>query len=228
MSTLPTNFSSFADPATLLGSGGSLSVPPSTNWAQLGSALSMIPAAAFPTVGSQSGTTSSNLSTGQNVSGNSTTSSGYGSAGTTAIAQLLPLISKLATNTNLAPYQAQQTEAINNASNANANNINADLASRGLSRSPVASTAMANNNAQRIAATTNLQQQIPLLQNQLTQQNSGAIASILSQLPKTTTGTTGQTGTTTQSGSTAQNVNSSSGGGIAGLFGGLGAALASL
>lgn len=237
MSTSNLGYTPQASPFTLTGSGGSLSTP--TDWGQiasLGSALSLIPANAFPTTGSSSGTTTSNLNTGQSITGNTTgstsTSTGYGAAGTATIAQLLPLLSQLSKNTNLAPYQAQQTEAINNQANASTANINSDLAARGLSRSPVASTALQNINAQRTAATANLNQQIPLLQNQLTNTNAGTIANILGQLPKTqsstTSGTTGQSGTTTQTGNTSQQVNTSQGGGVAGLFSGIGKALAAI
>lgn len=238
MGTAPVDMNSILNSINPLPSSAPTSGIP-VNWGQvgsLGSALSMIPAAAFPTTGSSSGTTTSNLNTNQNLTGtttgNTSSTSGYGAAGTATIAQLMPMLSQLSQNTNLQPYQAQQTEGINNTANAATANANADLAARGLSRSPAAATSIANIGAQRTGAITNLNQQIPLLQNQLTSSNAGTIAGILSQLPKTgttaTSGTTGQTGTTSQTGNTTQNVNTSQGGGAAGLFGGIGSALASL
>lgn len=205
------------------------------NWNQIfqtGAALSAIPAAAFPTVGSQSGSTASNLNTNQNLSGTTsgTTTSGFGTAGNDVIAQLLPLLSKLTGSTNLAPYQASQIQGINQQANNSTEGVNADLAARGLSRSPAASTTVGNINAQRTGAITNLNQQIPLLQNQLTQSNANTIGGILNMLPRVSSqsGTTNQSGISNQSGTTNQNINSSSGGGVAGLFGGIGAALANL
>jgi hypothetical protein len=211
---------------------------PSPTWGNFGfnpqtiAALSAIPASAFPTVGSQSGNTASNLNTSQNLTGSTsgTTSQGFGNVGNDVIAQLLPLISKLAGNTNLAPYQANQIEGINQQARNNTEAVNSDLAARGLSRSPAATTAIGNINAQRSGAITNLNQQIPLLQNQLTSSNAGTINNILNSLPRTTsqTGTSSQGGSSSQTGNTSQNINTQQGGGIAGLFGGIGAALANL
>lgn len=242
MSTSPTNWSQLLSSAPL-----NTSYTP--NWSDLlnsfgtPSGLGNISsglAAAFPSVGNSSGSTSSNLNTNQNLSGatsgttSGTTTAGYGAAGNSVIAQLLPLLSKLTTSTNLQPYQAQQTQLINQGSNNQQQNVDANFASRGLSTSPAAASAAANIQAQRQGAITNLNQQIPLLQNQLTGTNAGVINNILSSLPRvgsttgSTSGTTSQSGSSSQAGNTNQNVSTSQGGGAAGLFGGIGAALAGL
>lgn len=211
------------------------SVNAPTNWSQYTTPAAAgfgALASAFPTIGSSSGTTSSLLNTLQSLTGSTTgtTTQGYGTAGTAAIANLLPMLNQLSSNTNLQPYQAQQTQNINQQANSQSANVNAEEAARGLATSPAAATAAANIQAQRGAAVTNLNQQIPLLQNQLTQQNSAAIGNILSILPKvgTTAGTTGQTSSSNQTGTTQQQVQTQQGGGLAGIFGGIGQALSNL
>lgn len=210
----------------------------------------------FPTVGNQSGNTSSILQTLQSILGNTsstgttgtsgtstgTTSTGYGTAGNDVISSLLPMLSSLSKAPDLSGYQTGQIGNINQSANAGREQVNNEMASRGLATSPAAATAAANIDAQRRGAVTSLNQSIPLLKNQLQNTNISTIGSILNSLPKisstsgttgttgvqSSTGTTSQTGSTGQTGSTTQNVNSSAGGGISGIFGGLGTALASL
>ena len=145
-------------------------------------------------------------------------------------------------NVNLAPYQAQQSEAINRSSNLQSEAVRNIMAARGLSSSPVAGTAEAGVQAGRFGQLTNLRQQIPLLQNQLTLQNLQGATGLYGQLPRGSvstgvgtseqTGSTNQTGSTISSGTTNQNQNyqnqTSTGGGLGSMFGGIAGILASL
>lgn len=94
---------------------------------------------------------------------------------------------------------AQNTQGINAASDAQKAGLNADLASRGLSTSPVAGSVMANADNNRINQISQASQAAPLAANQLNLQNLMASIPLLSSLPKTTTigGTTDVTGTQT-------------------------------
>lgn len=145
-------------------------------------------------------------------------------------------------NVNLAPYQAQQSESINRSSNLQSEAVRNIMAARGLATSPVAGTAEAGIQAGRFGQLTNLRQQIPLLQNQLTLQNLQGASGLYGMLPRGSTatgvGTTEQTGSTSQYGTTSsmgttdqkQNYNQqqSAGGGIGSMFGGIAGILASL
>jgi hypothetical protein len=178
---------------------------------------------------------------------------GYATPGATNLSgQLAGTYSSIAQPTNLAPYESQQIAQINQNANSQNSSQQAELAARGLSTSPVSGAVAAQTQAGRVAQTTSLEESLPVLQQQLTLQNLGAGTSYLAGAPKTqntggtttgtTTGQTSQTGTTSQIGNTSQsgsqntNVNSTSttqqnqeaGGGLSGLFGGLGSVLASL
>jgi hypothetical protein len=137
-----------------------------------------------------------------------TTVGGYASPAATALSsQLANQYSNLANkSTNLQPYAAQQIQNINTNSQAQTQAQQAALAARGLSTSPVAGTVAAQTEASRVGQVTNLQQQLPLLQQQLQLQNLGAGNSFLANAPKTqaVTGTTAQTGTSSQTGNTSQ------------------------
>ena len=180
-----------------------------------------------------------------------TTTGGYATPGATNLSNsLASAYGAIAQPTNLSPYEAQQTQQINTNSGATDQAQQAALAARGLSTSPVAGAVAANTQAQRVGQITNLQQQIPLLQQQLNLQNLSAGNSYLANAPKTqtqvgtTAGTTNQVGTTTQTGDTSQtgstqqnstqqnntvsNQQQKANGGLGGLFGGLGAVLSLL
>jgi hypothetical protein len=224
-------------------------------------------AGAFPTPTSTSGTTTGNSTTNsssniqsllntlstiqgqqnQNTTAqqNQTTTSGYATPGATNLSNSLAnAYSQISQPVNLSPYEAQQTANINTAQQA-------ALAARGLATSPVSGAVEANTQQARVGQITNLQQQIPLLQQQMNLQNLGAGSNYLATAaPKTSTtaGTSGQqvAGTTTQTGNTSQTGNTTqtgqqntqstqqtqqqqkSGGGIGGFLGGLGGVLASL
>lgn len=182
-----------------------------------------------------------------------TSTGGYATSGATNLStNLAGAYGAIAQPTNLAPYQSQQIAQINQNSNATGQAQQAELAAKGLSTSPVSGAVAAQTTAQRTGQITSLDESLPLLQQQLTLQNLGAGTSYLAGAPKTqatggtttgtTTGQTSQTGTTSQTGNTSEsgsqntNVNSTSttqqnqetGGGLSGLFGGLGSVLASL
>jgi Chaperone of endosialidase len=101
------------------------------------------------------------------------------------------------TNPSLTGYGAQQTSSINANSNAQEQAVNALMASRGLSTSPVAGTAQAGIEQNRVNQIDSMQQQLPILQNQMNLQNLGAASSFAASIPKGSTTTTG--GQSTQS-----------------------------
>lgn len=108
---------------------------------------------------------------------------------------------------SLTGYQANQIGNINANSNIQAQAANNIMASRGLATSPVAATTAANIDQNRINQITSMQEQLPLLQNNLNLQNLNAAGSFSSMLP-TLTGSTQQnnnTGTTEQTQSGSQN-----------------------
>jgi hypothetical protein len=108
---------------------------------------------------------------------------------------------------NLQPYQEQQEQQINTNSNANAQAAQQALAARGLANSPVSGAVAANESQARTGQITNLQQSIPLLANQLQEQNLGQATQFTASIPH---------GTQTQA---------QTGGGIGGFLGGLGGIL---
>jgi len=202
-----------------------------------------------------------NTSSAQNVSGQqagqTSTAANLNPATQQLLQKLTQSYSSLA-NPSLQGYQAQQTQGINNNADLNSQAVNNIMASRGLSTSPVAGTAAAGVEANRIGQINSLNQSIPLLQNQQNLTNLGASSNFLNSIPgllgstSTNTGTTGsttnavsqqsgqQTTGTTQGGTGYQDQNtagtsinkstgsSSSGGGVGSAVGGFASVLASL
>jgi hypothetical protein len=117
------------------------------------------------------------------------------------------------TTPSLTGYGAYQTGQINANADAQSQAVNNVMAARGLSTSPAAATAAANIDQNRINQVTQMQQQLPLLQNQLNLANLGAATNFFATIPRgqTSTGTTtGQTQTDSrQIGTTTQNQNQS-------------------
>jgi hypothetical protein len=181
---------------------------------------------AFPGMGSTTPTTPYNPFSSANVGATLGTAGIAGAAGAfptpasgTTTPNLTPeneaLLSQLgaqyshlaSTGVNLEPYQQQQEQGINTNSNIQAQAAQQALAARGLANSPVSGAVAANEAQQRTGQITNLQQSIPLLQNQLQQQNLNAAAGFTASIPHGTTTTT------------------STGGGIGGFLGGVGGIL---
>jgi hypothetical protein len=193
----------------------------------------------------------------QMMSGSST------SAGTTtptlspeSAAFMNQLIQKYTTQTapSLTGYSAGQTQGINANAGLQHQAVNNIMASRGLATSPVAATAEAGVEQNRVNQITNMQEQLPLLQNQLNLQNLGAATQFFNTLPRgqqtaqigtqqqtgsgTQTGTSTSTGTTQQTGTGTTNTSSagtstgtgrqsgSSGGGVGGAAAGLATGIA--
>lgn len=228
------------------------------------------------TSGTQASNLSNLLNTLSQLTNNQQTTNNFGSQGNQLLSSILPQLGQLLQAPNLAPYQASQIANINansNIANQAAQNI---LAARGLSTSPVAAALSAGQDMNRVNQITQLQQQIPLLRQQMLQSGVNTAGSILSQLPRVTStaGTQSQTGTQSQVGQSgtsnygstqnigsqqtqgtqsqnqnqsqvqntntnqSQNQNTQSnqntqqqqqqGGGIGGILGGIGSALASL
>ena len=129
---------------------------------------------------------------------------------------------------DLSGYQAQQTGNINNLANQQQQNEQEILAAKGIT-GPAAATGAANVESQRVGSITNLQQQIPLLANQLQQQTAGNFLNVIKGMPvgnvTQTTGIQGQNSFSSQQGTGTQNNSQNP---LAGLFGGLGNLLASL
>lgn len=177
---------------------------------------------------SSSGSTSatSNLTN----TGRSTTTSGpqLTPAYQNFINQLVGSFSNLSQPVNLQGYAASQVQGINRASTASQKAADNIMASRGLSRSPVSGTTAANIDANRISQIVGLNQQIPLLENQLNLQNLNAAQGLASILPSLSPTTSVQDTSGTQSGtSTGFTSNQSqgtgvqtqeSGGGLSGLL----------
>lgn len=111
-------------------------------------------------------------------------------------------------NPSLQGYAASQTQGINNNANLQSQAVQNAMAARGLSTSPAAGTAQAGVESQRIGAITGMQQQLPLLQNQLNVSNLGAASGFLSSIPgllgTTQTQTGSNVGQTSQAGQTSQ------------------------
>lgn len=143
------------------------------------------------------------------------------SAGNTALLnQLTNQYQHLAsTGSNLAPYQQQQEQGINQNSQMAQRASQEALAARGLSNSPVAGTVAANQEGSRIGQITQLQQSVPLLQQQLQTQNMNAASGFAASIPHGTS-TTGE-----QTGAQNSNTSTSQGGGAGGFLGGLGKAI---
>ena len=108
------------------------------------------------------------------------------------------------TTPSLTGYQGYQTANINANSDAQRQAVSNIMASRGLTGSPAAAAAEANIEQNRVNQITGMQQQLPLLQNQLNLANLGAAANYFAMLPRgtSTTGTTQQD--TTQNTSSIQ------------------------
>lgn len=227
-------------------------------------------AGAFPTVGNSSGTSTSNSTSNANTTASGLTQSQLESL-LTSLSQLTSSTSS-SVNPNLSPehqglinslinkysnltsnpvnmggYTTQQTQGINRNSGIQKQAVDNIMAARGVASSPVSATSDANIEAGRIAQINNMQQGVPLLQNQLMGQNLAGAAALAGAIPhgSTTTGTgfqsqtgsqtgnqTGsqnmyQTGTSNNvsSGTTNQTARTSEGGGIGGFLGGLGSIL---
>lgn len=112
------------------------------------------------------------------------------------------------TGVNLQPYQEQQENNINNNANLVAQSSKEALAARGLADSPVSGVVASNENQNRVAQITGLQQSIPLLSNQLQLANLGAASQFTASIPR------------------GFQSNTKQGGGLGGFLGGLGSILA--
>jgi len=130
--------------------------------------------------------------------------------------------------TNLAPYTTQGLQQIqgqgNNARAAIANN----LAARGLSFSPAAANAQTMNTLNTGNQMQSFLQQVPLLAHQLQQGNLSQLMQAFGTMPVgvTSTGTGTASGTSSGTSNTqGTQTQSTPGGGLAGLFSGIGAGL---
>lgn len=184
-------------------------------------------AGAFPTVSSGSGSGSGQTTSSGNTSTSGTTNVNQliqflqnlqthtGTQGTSTsipllspetsafLANLMGRYSSL-TSPSLTGYQAQQTQNINASSDAQQKAVDAIMASRGLSTSPVAATSAANIQQNRLNQINQVKENLPILQNQLDLANLGAATSLFSVIPKGTYGITSGTSDTSQTGGTTQ------------------------
>ena len=133
----------------------------------------------------------------------------------------------MASNTGnlLNQFTAGGLQNINTAGNAQTNVLNNVLASRGLANSPDAATANTMNTENQLNQSQQLLSSIPLLQRQLQQQNIAQLQGAFSALPTGVT-STGQSSSTNTGTGQQQQTTSTPGGGLAGLFAGLGGGLA--
>jgi len=187
--------------------------------------------------------------TSGSTTGTSTTNPNLSPGHQALIDQLLQRYKSI-TTPSLSGYQAQQIGNINNTSNIQSQAVQNLMASRGLATSPVSGAAGAEIEQNRLNQITQLNQGLPLLQHQLDLGNLQAASNFQSSIPHGTTTTSSGTSLVDQlskvlqnsgstnssvantSGTSQQNTNqqqnTSAGGGIGGLAGGLGAVLASL
>lgn len=126
--------------------------------------------------------------------------------------------------TNLTPYTQGGLENLQGQGQANQTAISNNLASRGLSFSPAASTALTQNTLNTGNQEQSFLQQVPLLQNQL-QTQAQQNAENAMRAPGIATSTSGTSGGTTvnQSGTQGTSTTTGSVNPLAGLLGGLGA-----
>lgn len=162
----------------------------------------------------------------------------YGSSGTTT-PNLSPFQQQLAQmftkgtmdqfqgGTNLAPYTAQGLQQIQGQGTAQGKTISNILASRGLSYSPAAATSQIQNTLNTGNQMNSFLQGVPLLQHQLQQGNLQQLMQAFGVQPTgVTTDQSGQSsGTSQQQG---QQTQTTSGNPLAGLFGGVGSAVAAM
>lgn len=129
--------------------------------------------------------------------------------------------------TNLNPYTSQGLQSIQGQGAANQTALSNNLASRGLSSSPAAATALTQNTLNTGNQSQNFLSQIPLLQNQLQTQaqtnaeNAFRTPGVATTISGSSGGTTLQQGGTQGTSTTTGSVNP-----LAGLLGGLGGGLA--
>jgi hypothetical protein len=132
-----------------------------------------------------------------------------------------------ATAATLQGYETGGLQQIGQAGQAQSQVLNNTLASRGLGNSPVAVNADTLNEQNQINQSQQLLSSLPLLQRQLEQQNIQGLTSAFSALP-TGVSTTGSNSGTQTTNANSQTQVSTPGGGLAGLFSGLGAGLAAI
>lgn len=237
-----------------------------TNWADFVGGASGVAASAFPTVGNSSGTSNSSSSTQSDA----TTTQQQQSFIDSILKSISQLTSSSSTTPNLSPehqalinslmakygqltnkpvdmsgYATQQTQGFNRNSTLQKQAADNIMAARGVSGSPAAAVTDTNIDAQRMAQINNMQMGIPVLQNQMMQQNLAGATALAGVIPHGTTNTGFQTQTGNQSGSqsanqsgygtqtslvnatgqTNQTAKNSSGGGWGGLLGGIGSML---
>lgn len=176
----------------------------------------------------------------KNTSGTTSgTVSQSGSSSNTTTPNLSPLQQQLANqfvnqstnlanqDPNLTGYTASGLQTINQSGNAASAALRNSLASRGLSFSGAGANAETENTLNSINQGQQFLNQIPLLQRQLQQQNIQGEEAAFGALPTGVTSSGSNSGTQTTNASQNQTV-STPGGGLAGLFGGIGAGLAAL
>lgn len=137
-------------------------------------------------------------------------------------------LTNLYSDTDLSGYKAQGLDTINRGTDANKAAIDATLASRGLSYSPMAATSEISNQLAGQGQKSQFVNNIPLLQQQIYQQKLAAALNVFRSNPYGTD--VSQSGSTDSSGSQDQTYNNqqktTSGGGIGGILSGIGSALA--
>lgn len=153
--------------------------------------------------------------------------------------QILRMLSDRATGaTDLSGYTGQGLRTINDAAALKQKALNSILASRGLSYSPVAASAMGNLESSRVGEAVNFMNQLPLLQRQLQGEDLDRLSKFWAALPygKATKSNVNEFGQTweasdtthrgTEGGQTTR-VGNTSGNRLGGFLTGLGSGLAS-
>lgn len=113
-------------------------------------------------------------------------------------------------NPDLRGYEAQGLQNINRGADLQQQALSNIMATRGLSRSPVAGAGAGNIDNQRFAQSTQFRNSLPLLQNQMQQENLAAAGNFFQAIPKNISTTGSQVGQTSQVGQSSQTGQSSS------------------
>lgn len=194
-----------------------------------GGALAGIGALGSGIAGGMGGTTKTS---GSNTTDSSSTLNGTASSTPTFDPQtenlrqqlINSVLGNLNSDTDMSGYLSGALQTNNTGFDAAKTALNQTLASRGLTYSPVAGTATSNLDTQRIGSGINIQNQMPLLQQQMYQQKLQQALQTFASMPHGTTGTTNQNQISNQNQTFNQTQTTTPSGGIfGGIMSGLGA-----
>lgn len=176
------------------------------------------------------GTTGSNITGSTTANQTATSTPTLDEAGQTIESQLSPVVRQLlGFPMDLSGYTSSGIDQINRNADLQRQSIDAIMASRGLSTSPISATAALIADQNRLNQISDFQNSIPLLRNQLLNTNLSSAISALGATPRgiTSSGNTSGSNVEANTGTSSSDSNTtgSTGGGIGGALGGLGTIL---